>query len=211
VAVAVLLLWLCTAAIGAYLLVTAIHAGNVEREPEEPVPVSAEQIARALAARTPARGRGAAAVKGRGAAAAKGQGAPPETRPRLSRNERDIFAPASLRQARSEPLPGLKDLAEFTHPALALIGIGFWLGYVVSRDRLFAVIGLGILLGAICAGVSLFTVNTRAARRAAADDADSAPPAAGTAPLTASPLVLTLHAIGATLTLLFAVLIAVRA
>jgi hypothetical protein len=203
VAVAVLLLWLCTAAIGAYLLVTAIHAGNLEREPEEPVPVSAEQIARALAARTPARGRGAAA--------AKGQGAPPETRPRLSRNERDIFAPASLRQARSEPLPGLKDLAEFTHPVLALIGIGFWLGYVVSRDRLFAVIGLGILLGAICAGVSLFTVNTRAARRAAADDADSAPPAAGTAPLTASPLVLTLHAIGATLTLLFAVLIAVRA
>jgi hypothetical protein len=194
VAVATLLLWLCTAAIGAYLLVTAVHAGNVEREPEEPVPVSAEQIARAVASRSPAKGRGA----------------PPEARARLSRNDRDIFAPASLRQARAEPLPSLKDVAEFVHPALAMIGIGFWLGYVVSRDRLFAVIGLGILLGAICAGVSLFTVNTRAARRAAAD-ADSAPPASGTAPLTASPLVLTLHAIGATLTLLFAVLIAVRA
>lgn len=193
-AVAALLLWLCTAAVGAYLLVTAVHAGNAEREPEEPVPVSAEQIARAVAARAPARGRKA----------------PPEAGPRLSRNDRDIFAPPSLRQARSEPLPSLKDLAEFTHPALALIGIGFWLGYVVSRDRLFAVIGLGILLGAICAGVSLFTVNTRAARRAAAD-ADSAPPAPGTAPLTASPLMLTLHAIGATLTLLFALLIAVRA
>jgi hypothetical protein len=194
VAVAALLLWLCTAAIGAYLLVTAVHAGNVEREPEEPVPVSAEQIARAVAARS----------------AAKGRGAPPEARARLSRNDRDIFAPASLRQARAEPLPSLKDVAEFVHPALAMIGIGFWLGYVISRDRLFAVIGLGILLGAICAGVSLFTVNTRAARRAAAD-ADSATPAPGTAPLTASPLVLTLHAIGATLTLLFAVLIAVRA
>ena len=35
----------------------------------------------------------------------------------------------------------MKDLAEFTHPALAMIGIGFWLGYVVSRDRLFAVAG----------------------------------------------------------------------
>jgi len=196
VAVAALLLWLCTAAIGAYLLVTAVHAGNVGREPEEPVPVSAEQIARVVAAasRSPAKGRGA----------------PPEARPRLSRNDRDIFAPASLRQARAEPLPSLKDVAEFVHPALAMIGIGFWLGYVVSRDRLFAVIGLGILLGAICAGVSLFTVNTRAARRAAAD-ADVATPAPGTAPLTASPLVLTLHAIGATLTLLFAVLIAVRA
>jgi hypothetical protein len=195
VAVAALLLWLCTAAIGAYLLVTAVHAGNVEREPEDPVPVSAEQIARAVAAAR---------------APAKGRGAPPGGRAKLSRNERDIFAPASLRQSRAEPLPGLKDLAEFTHPALALIGIGFWLGYVVSHDRLFAVIGLGILLGAICAGVSLFTVNTRAARRAAGE-ADSGTEPQGPAPLTASPLVLTLHAIGATLTLLFAVLIAVRA
>jgi hypothetical protein len=91
-----------------------------------------------------------------------------------------------------------------------MIGIGFWLGYVVSHHRLFAVIGLGILLGAICAGVSLFTVNTRAARRAAA--AEGEPVAApGTAPLTASPLVLTLHGVGATVTLLLAVLITVRA
>jgi hypothetical protein len=193
VAVAALLLWLCTAAIGAYLLVTAIHAGNIEPEPEELVPVPAEQSA--------------AASPGPAVATASAPPATPPARAKPRRNDRDRFAPPSLRQARSEPLPGLKDLAEFTHPALALIGIGFWLGYVVSRDRLFAVIGLGILLGAICAGVSLFTVNTRAARRAA--DADSAP--AGPAPLTASPVVLTLHAIGATLTLLFAVLIAVRA
>jgi hypothetical protein len=192
VAVAALLLWLCTAAIGAYLLVTAIHSGNIEPEPEESVPVPAEQPA--AASPVPA--------------ASPSASPPAPARPR--RNDRDRFAPPSLRQARSEPLPGMKDLAEFTHPALAMIGIGFWLGYVVSRDRLFAVIGLGILLGAICAGVSLFTVNTRAARRAAAD-ADAAPAARGTAPLTASPLVLTLHAIGATLTLLFAVLIAVRA
>jgi hypothetical protein len=187
VAVAALLLWLCTAAIGSYLLVTAVHSGNLEPEPEESVPVPVEQpVAAAPTAANPP--------------------APARTR----RSDRDRYAPPSLRQARSEPLPGLKALAEFAHPALALIGIGFWLGYVVSRDRLFAVIGLGILLGAICAGVSLFTVNTRAARRAAAG-ADSAPPAPGAAPLVASPLVLTLHAIGATLTLLFAVLIAVRA
>ena len=197
-AVAALLLWLCTAAIGTYLLVTAIHAGNTGPGPEESVPVPAEQSA---AVRTVQAAAGGAAPAGP---------ATPASPAKPTRNDRDLFAPASLRQARSEPLPGLKDLAEFTHPALALIGIGFWLGYVVSRDRLFAVIGLGILLGAICAGVSLFTVNTRAARHAAAD-ADSAPPAPGTAPLTPSPLVLTLHAIGATLTLLFAVLIAVRA
>lgn len=193
-AVAALLLWLCTAAIGSYLLVTAIHSGNDQPEPGDSVPVHA--------------GRPAAAGTGPAAAAPQAPAGPARARP--SRNDRDRFAPPSLRAARSEPLPGLKDLAEFAHPALAMIGIGFWLGYVVSRDRVFAVIGLGILLGAICAGVSLFTVNIRAARRAAAD-AESAPAAPGTAPLTASSLVLTLHAIGATLTLLFAVLIAVRA
>ena len=195
-AVAALLLWLCTASIGAYMLVTAVHAGNVEQEPEEPAPVSAEAVARAFAAAS--------------RTADKGREPRPEGSAKLSRNDRDIFAPASLRQARAEPLPGLKDLAEFTHPALAMIGIGFWLGYVVSHDRLFAVIGLGILLGAICAGVSLFTVNTRAARRAAADP-DAAATTTGGAPLTAPRLVLTLHAIGASLTLLFAILIAVRA
>lgn len=198
-AVAALLLWLCTAAVGSYLLVTAAHAGNNpgndEPEPAEPVSVPAER---------PAAARADAAAPT----------APPASAPspvRRTRDDRDrVFAPPSLQQARSEPLPGMKDLAEFAHPALAMIGIGFWLGYVVSRDRLFAVIGLGILLGAICAGVTLFTVNTRAARRVAAADAESRAPA-GTAPLIASPLVLIVHAIGATLTLLFAVLIVVHA
>ena len=195
-AVAALLLWLCTAAVGSYLLVTAAHAGNNpgndEPEPAEPVRVPAERPAAARA----------------DAAAPTGSPAPAPAR--RTRDDRDrVFAPPSLQQARSEPLPGMKDLAEFAHPALAMIGIGFWLGYVVSRERLFAVIGLGILLGAICAGVTLFTVNTRAARRAAAAEAESRAPA-GTVPLTASPLVLIVHAIGATLTLLFAVLIVVR-
>jgi hypothetical protein len=195
VAVAALLLWLCTAAIGSYLLMTAAHSGNnpANAEPAEPAPVAAQRPAAAIAD-------------------AAGVTTSPAPAPaRLTRDDRDrVFAPASLQAARNEPIPGMKDLAEFTHPALAMIGIGFWLGYVVSHDRLFAVIGLGILLGAICAGVSLFTVNTRAARRAAAAEAEPGA-APGPAPLTASPLVLTLHAIGATLTLLFAVLITVRA
>jgi hypothetical protein len=107
-------------------------------------------------------------------------------------------------------MPGLRELAEFAHPALAMIGIGVWLGYVVSRDRVFAAIGLGVLLGAICAGLSWFTANTRAARRAAAANADSGTARPGSAPLTPAPRLLILHAVGAALTLLFAVLIAVR-
>ena len=64
----------------------------------------------------------------------------------------------------------MRALGEFAHPALALIGFGFWLEYVLSRDRLFAAIGLGILLGALCAGVSWAVANARAAKRAAGDE-----------------------------------------
>lgn len=198
-AVATLLLWLCTAAIGSYLLVTAVHAGNAEPEPDES---AAAGEAVAVPANQPTATSADPAGTSRAPAAS-----PAKAKPR--RSDRDLFAPQSLREARNEPMPGLKTLAEFAHPALAMIGIGFWLGYVVSRDRLFAVIGLGILLGAICAGVSLFTVNTRAAKRMTADPG-AAPTAPGTAPLIASPVVLTLHGIGATLTLLFAILIAVH-
>jgi hypothetical protein len=102
----------------------------------------------------------------------------------------------------------MKELAEFTHPALAVIGLGLWLGYVTSHDRVLAAIGLGILLGAICAGVSWFVVNARAARRAAADGAAEA---SGAEPPSVSPRLLILHAVGATLTLLFVILITVRA
>lgn len=173
-AVAALLLWLCTAAVGGYLLATAVRSGpspGTEREPAEPVTVPAERQARV----------------------------------------KDPFAPPSLRRAQAEPLPGLRALAEFAHPALAMIGVGFWLGYVVSRDRVFAVIGLGVLLGAICAGLSWFTVNTRAARRAAAADGEPGAAGHGPAPLSASRRLLILHGAGAALTLLLAVLIAVRA
>ncbi|MGH3278745.1 MAG: hypothetical protein ACRDNW_06370 [Trebonia sp.] len=185
-AVAALLLWLCTVAVGSYLLTTAVRASataeaETEDEPAASVPVASP----------------AAAV-------------PPSRRAR----DRHRFDPPSLQRARSEPIPGLKPLAEFTHPALAIIGLGFWLGYVVSRKELFAEIGLGILLGTICAGLSWFTVNVRAAKRAAAQSTNRTTPATGTpgtAPLTAPFRVLIVHGTGAALTLLFAILIAFHA
>jgi hypothetical protein len=194
VAVAALLLWLGTAAVGSYLLLGAIHsAGPVSRakaeaeaeaEATRPVHVPAEQHAAGYG--PPAR--------------------PAPVRPK------DIFDPPSLQRSKADQLPGLRDLAEFAHPALAFIGFGFWLGYVVSRDRLFAAIGLGILLGAICAGLSWFAINTRARRRAvsAAPDATSPPAAPGGAPLAPSARLLVLHAAGAALTLLIVALVAAR-
>jgi hypothetical protein len=179
VAIAALALWICTVAVGTYLLATATRWAGTESAPSE-----AEATVAASPAFAPARPA-----------------------------RRDDFAPPSLQRERSEQLPLARSLAEFAHPALAMIGLGFWFGYVVSRDRLFLAIGLGILLGAICAGLSWFTVNTRAARRAAAAEAAGHP---GTedprfAPQAFSRRVLILHAVGAALTLLFAVLIAARA
>lgn len=163
-AVAALVLWLCTAAVGSYMLATSFRPRSAEPVAKDPVP------ARPL-------------------------------------RDKDRFDPLSLQQAKSEPLPGLKDLAEFAHPTLAMIGFGFWFGYVVSHDRLFLAIALGILLGAIGAGVSWFTLNTRASRRTAMDDAGES---ASVGPLTASPRLIVLHAAGAALTLLIAALIAAR-
>jgi hypothetical protein len=136
---------------------------------------------------------------------------------------KDRFDPPSLARAKSEPLPGMRALAEFAHPALAIIGLGMWLAYVFSRDRLFAAIGLGVLLGAICAGLSWALANARAARRPPGSDPDAAGPApAAPAPhpaaparhpgaLTFPPRLLILHGLGAALTLLLTALIAARA
>lgn len=203
-AIAALVLWISTVAIGTYLLGTATRIGKTKSVSAEPVAVSARQTGTASAdpgaASSPASGSQVPA------------GAPPAKRTHVNKDDR--FAPASLQAERDEPVPGLKELAEFAHPALALIGLGFWIGYVISRDRIMLAIGLGIVLGAIAAGLSWFTVNRRAAKRAAADTAaadraadDPETEDLRTAPLSFTPLVLTLHTVGAALTLLFVVLI----
>ena len=204
-AIAALVLWISTVAVGTYLLATAARIGKTESAPSEPVPVSAGQSGTAS---TDPAGDSSRTSGSQAAAAAP---ATPLAQ-RLHAQKDDRFAPPSLRAEREEPLPGIKELAEFAHPALAIIGLAFWIGYVISRDRLMLAIGLGILLGAICAGISWFAVNTRAAKRAAAIGAADASGADDltTAPLSFTPLVLILHTLGAALTLLFVALIAAR-
>jgi hypothetical protein len=183
VAIAALALWICTVAVGAYLLATARRYGSTEAAPSEPVSVSAGQpsTSAAPAPATPAR------VK-------------------------DPFAPPSLQRERSDSLPLTRALVEFAHPALGMIGFGFWFGYLVSRDRIFLAISLGILLGTICAGLTWFTVNSRAVKRVAAAEAAGQPGLEDPrlAPHAYSPRVLILHGAGAVLTLLIAALITAR-
>jgi hypothetical protein len=206
VAIAAFLIWVCTAAAGGYLLANGTRLrpdyNDAGGRPPEP--------SHAGAPRPPA---GTTSAPGTATAA----------RPR---RDKDRFDPPSLTRAKNEPLPGLRSLAEFTHPALAIIGLGFWLAYVMSRDRVFAAIGLGVLLGAICAGLTWAASNARAARRLSAaaaegdspaggDSGDAAPAGAdaalwGTDALSFRPRALILHVAGAAVTLLIVVLIAAR-
>ena len=184
-AIAALLLWMCTAAVGGYLLATSSRPGDTAPASDDSVPVPEA-----------ARSAGSASQATQAAPAA----AVATARPARDRNR---FDPPSLARAKSEPLPGMRALAEFAHPALAIVGLGFWLGYVLTRDRVFAAIGFGILLGAICAGLSWFAANVRAAKRTT--------PGPRTAPLSVTPRLLILHGAGAFATLVIAALIAARA
>lgn len=82
--------------------------------------------------------------------------------------------------------PGEHPLLEFSHPALALIGLGFWLAFTLVHYRTFAWISIGVLVVTVGAGLSWLAGNRLAARRRAA--------AARSFP----PRLIVLHGLGAT-------------
>jgi hypothetical protein len=47
----------------------------------------------------------------------------------------------------------------------AIVGLAFWLGYSLVHNRTLAWIAFGLAVATICAGISWFTANARAARR----------------------------------------------
>jgi hypothetical protein len=74
-------------------------------------------------------------------------------------------------------------LLEFTHPLLALLGLTFWIFFVMTSDRLFAWIAFGVVVATVLAGLSWVIVTRRTAQRLAAARtalrADRKPGAAG--------------------------------
>jgi hypothetical protein len=94
-------------------------------------------------------------------------------------------------------LPDLRSLLEFAHPAAAIIGLAFWLGFALVRNQALGWIGFGLVAVTASLGLAWFTANLRAARRA---DAHSAPRFAGR--------VLVVHGAGAAVTVTLAALAA---
>jgi hypothetical protein len=106
--------------------------------------------------------------------------------------------PPPVPHAKVTAPPGEHPLLQFCHPALALIGFGFWLAFVLVHYRPLAWISFGILVITISAGLSWLTGNTLAARRRGA--AYGFPPR-----------LIALHGLAAAATLALAVLTALTA
>jgi hypothetical protein len=73
--------------------------------------------------------------------------------------------PPPVPHAKVAAPPGEHPLLQFSHPALALIGFGFWLAFVLVHYRPLAWISFGILVVTLGAGLSWLGGNALAARR----------------------------------------------
>lgn len=69
-------------------------------------------------------------------------------------------APSAGRQ----PVEG-SPLLEFVHPALALLGLTFWICYVMSGYRVFAWVAFAIVVATMAAGLAWETYRRRTVRR----------------------------------------------
>ena len=166
-AIVVLVLWLFTAGAGFYLLVTS----NLGRaRPANAILATAPSPAEPATASVAALATQAAPAA-RAASDAPGPATPPVSKRQIRRARRDRFDPPSLTAAKSAPMvPGLRSLLEFAHPACAIIGLGFWLGYTFVHYRALGWIAFGLVTVTACLGLTWFTANTRAARRPAGDE-----------------------------------------
>ena len=192
-AIVVLVLWLFTVGAGFYLLVTS-NLGRARPAATTPAaePASAESAtvpAAATAASATSLAQTAAATPAVGAlptpAASPAQAppatqatsaAPPASKREMRRAARDRFDPPSLTAAKNAPVvPGLRSLMEFAHPAFAIVGLGFWLGFTLVHNRALGWIAFGLVTATVCLGLTWYTANTRAARSTNAPEDQPAP------------------------------------
>ena len=181
-AIVVLVLWLFTAGAGFYLLVTS-NLGRARpavtgpaAEPAAAAPATAPATASVATPATqaaPSSSVQAAAVQ---AAVQAAPAAPPASKREMRRAARDRFDPPSLTAAKNAPVvPGLRSLLEFAHPASAIVGLGFWLGFTFVHYRALGWIAFGLVTATVCLGLTWYTANTRAARGKDSPEGEPAP------------------------------------
>jgi hypothetical protein len=186
-AIVALVLWVFTAAAGFYLLVTsnlartrsAASAGvppahYAQATASQATAAPASQAAAAPASQATA-SQATASHASTAAPAAQAQAASPAepasggpASPReLRRAARGRWDPPSLVAARQAPmLPGLRSLLEFAHPTFGIVGLAFWLGFTLVHNKALGWIAFGLVAVTASLGLTWFTANLRAARRA---------------------------------------------
>ncbi len=87
--------------------------------------------------------------------------------------------PADAAVSRGSSAAEGSPLLEFIHPMLALLGLTFWIFFVMTDDRLFAWIAFGVVVATVLAGLSWVIITRQAARRRTALRRDREPGAAG--------------------------------
>jgi len=195
-AIVVLVLWLFTAGAGFYLLVTS----NLGRA-RPAAPTQAAEPATAPAGSATASAATATPASAAGAPAAQAASAPPRSKREMRRAARERFDPPSLTAAKSAPVvPELRSLLEFAHPACAIVGLGFWLGFTLIHDQALGWIGFGLATATVCLGLTWFTANTRAARGSGSPGGEPAP--------SFSPRMVVVHGSAAAVTFVLAALAA---
>jgi hypothetical protein len=191
-AIVVLVLWLFTAGAGFYLLVTSNlgRARPAATGPATAPAAAAPATAPATASvATPATQTAPSSVQAAAVQAAAVQtaavqtaavqaapAAPPASKREMRRAARDRFDPPSLTAAKNAPVvPGPRSLLEFAHPASAIVGLGFWLGFTFVHYRALGWIAFGLVTATVCLGLTWYTANTRAARGKDSPEGEPAP------------------------------------
>ena len=185
-AIAALILWVLTASAGVSLLSSGRAARAARAGPAQQADTAEGPAQQADAADGPAEQAGAAnSAQPAGAAAGPAEqagaaGGPAKAEDGVAGGPAQPAA-APVRYAavpltgdgKPPPVPRVKvaappgdhPLLQFCHPALALIGLGFWLGFVLIHYRPLAWISFGVLIVTLSAGLSWLTANALAARR----------------------------------------------
>lgn len=100
-------------------------------------------------------------------------------------------------------------LLEFMHPLLALVGLTFWIFFVMTNDRLFAWIAFGVVVATVLAGLNWVIISRRAARRRGVLLRDGGEPGAAGHGFPAH--LVMIHGLAATCTLALVVISAITA
>lgn len=163
-AIAALILWVLTASAGVSLLNSGRAARGPTAGPAQP-PEAAGSPARPADAAGPAQPAGSAGpAQPTGSASGPARSAGTPVRYAAVPLTEDGKPPPVPRVKVAAP-PGEHPLLQFCHPALALIGFGFWLGFVLVHYRPLAWISFGILVVTVSAGLGWLAANALAARR----------------------------------------------